>query len=598
MAWTALDWLQAGLLAAAAVLLYELLRVGVVGWWRRRQERRVDQFLRDHRIPTDPFRHTHRVVVKEMVLSDPGLVAAMAGRAKADGRNYGDVQAQVRGWLDEIVPQFNLLAYYRVGYRIGRLFAYAMYNVRLDQASLDAAMAQVPANASVVLVSNHRSNADFVVTGFMLSKSVQVSYAVGEWARVWPLEGLFKSFGSYFVRRGEKDPLYHRTLEAYIELVTKQGVTQAMFPEGGLSRDGRLRPVKLGLLDFMGRAKRDPAFTRPLVFVPVGINFDRVLEDEVLVRETLAGDHPLRRRTPAQKAKRLLSLLGRAVVGVPANVGRFLAKRMKKHGVCAIHFGAPVSFDAWLEDHPEFLAEEDRHGRQAILRPFGEGLLADIGRAVPVTPVAAVATALVRLGPARMAQGVPRGDLLFALRGAVDDLAAAGAPFFTGDPYAHRREEHARLSRAGGGERDLDAVQLRLVETTTWRRSSTAPSTSWRGAASWWRRTASCARTRCAGTSCSTTPTRWRSTWNANPCLADARRLACPVAAQRPVAAPRCLWRSILTPVGAMMSIVLPRPAMSPLMSATSFFRSPVTRRRMISSPAMAEKSNRRRLPW
>ena len=464
VAWTPEGWLQVAAVALAAVLAYELLRSLVAAWWRRRQERRVDSFLHDHRIPTDPFRHTHRVVVKEMVLSDPGLVAAMAERARKEGRPFAEVQAKVREWLDEIVPQFNLLAYYRVGYRLARVFAYALYNVRLDKASLDAAMAKVPANAAVVLVSNHRSNADFVVTGFMLSKSVQVSYAVGEWARVWPLEGLFKSFGSYFVRRGEKDPLYHRTLESYLQLVTKQGVTQAMFPEGGLSRDGRLRPVKLGLLDHMGRAKGDPAFTRPLVFLPVGINFDRVLEDEVLVRETLAGDHPLRRRGALQKAKRLATLLWRTLVGVPANVGRFLAKRLKKHGVCAIHFGDPVSFDDWLEDHPRFLREEDRHARQAVLRPFGEDLLRRIGRSIPVTPVAAVATAMVDLGAGRMAAGVPRGDLLFALRGAIDRLEAAKAPFFTGDPYAKREEERKKLERAEG-RHDLDSVQLGLSET-------------------------------------------------------------------------------------------------------------------------------------
>jgi glycerol-3-phosphate O-acyltransferase len=465
LAWTPVGWLQVALVALAAVLAYELVRSQVWGWLRRRQERRVDSFLSSHRIPTDPFRHTHRVVVKEMVLSDPSLVEAMAERAREEGKPFAEVQVQVRAWLDEIVPQFNLLAYYRVGYRLARIFAYAVYNVRLDKDSLDAAMAKVPKGAAVVLVSNHRSNADFVVTGFMLSKSVQVSYAVGEWARIWPLEGLFKSFGSYFVRRGEKDPLYHRTLESYLQLVTKQGVTQAMFPEGGLSRDGKLRPVKLGLLDHMGRAKRDPTFTRPLVFVPVGINFDRVLEDEVLVRESLAGDHPLRRRTFGQKLKRLAVLAGRIVVGVPANVGRFLAKRIKKHGVCAIHFGDPVSFDEWAAKHPRFLREDDRHARQDMLRPFGEDLLHRIGRSIPVTPTTLVATAMLELGPERLVAGVPRGDLLFAMRGALDRLAASGAPFFTGDPYAHREEERQRLARRKHGRDEVAEVELGLSET-------------------------------------------------------------------------------------------------------------------------------------
>lgn len=464
MAWTPTGW-EWVLVVAGAILAYELLRVQVAAWLKRRQEARVDRFLREHRIPSDPFRHTHRVVVKEMVLADPGLVEAMAERARADGTDMGAVQAKVRGWLDEIVPQFNLFAYYRVGYRLARIFAYAVYNVRLDRASHDRAMAQLPPNAAVVLVSNHRSNADFVVTGFMLSKSVQVSYAVGEWARVWPLEGLFKSFGSYFVRRGEKDPLYHRTLRSYVELITKQGVTQAMFPEGGLSRDGKLRPAKLGLLDSMVLAKRDPTFTRPLVFVPVGINFDRVLEDEVLVREGQGGDHPLRHRSAGQKAKRLLSLAGRSVVAVPLNVGRFLAKRLKKHGVCAIHFGEPLRLDDWLAHNPGVLAHQDRHERHRRLRPLGDELMRRIAQAVPVTPVPLVCAAMTDLGAQRLTDGVGRGDLLLALRSRIDSLQRAQAPFFTGDPYEHREQERARLDAQAHVRHDLDGVHLGLSET-------------------------------------------------------------------------------------------------------------------------------------
>jgi glycerol-3-phosphate O-acyltransferase len=434
-----------------AVLAYEVLRSLVLTPIRRAQERRVDRFLADHQIPADPFRHTHRVVVKELVLSDPDLVAAMAERAKSDGTGVAQVQHKVRAWLDEIVPQFNLLAYYQVGVRLARLFAYGLYNVRLDKESWEAAQAKIPKDAAVVLVSNHRSNADFVVTGFMVSKSVQVSYAVGEWARVWPLERLFKSFGSYFVRRGEKDPLYHRTLDAYVQLVTKQGGTQAVFPEGGLSRDGKLRPAKLGLLDSMARAKRDPAFRKPLVFLPVGINFDRVLEDEILVRETLAGDHPLRRRSPGQKARRVLSLVGRIVWTVPSNLVRLAAGRLKKHGVCAIHFGAPIVFDDWLAQQVAhrgpILDNPSRHARHDALQPFADRLMAGIARTIPVTPVPLTCLALTAIGPDRLRAGVDRGGILLALRAATDRLSAAGAPFFAGNPYRHRDTARTALER-------------------------------------------------------------------------------------------------------------------------------------------------------
>src|SRR4029078_8641181 len=115
-----------------------------------------------------------------------------------------------------------------------------------------------------------------------------VCHADVEWRRVCPLETLFKSFGSYFVRRRYPEPLYHKVLERYVQLITRNGVTQGVFIEGGLSRDGGFRPPKLGLLDYLARVKCDPGFERPVFLVPVAINYDRVLEDRSLPRELQA----------------------------------------------------------------------------------------------------------------------------------------------------------------------------------------------------------------------------------------------------------------------------------------------------------------------
>src|SRR6185295_1261620 len=71
-------------------------------------------------------------------------------------------------------------------------------------------------------------------------------------------------------------------LQRYVQMATEGGVPQAVYPEGGLSVDGRLRAPKLGLLDYMLKTF-DPAGERDLVFVPVGINYDRVLEDRTLL---------------------------------------------------------------------------------------------------------------------------------------------------------------------------------------------------------------------------------------------------------------------------------------------------------------------------
>ena len=67
-------------------------------------------------------------------------------------------------------------------------------------------------------------------------------------------------------------------------------MTQGIFPEGGLSRDGKLRPAKIGLLDYALGVAREPGFAARMYLVPVGINFDRVLEDRSLLRELRASE--------------------------------------------------------------------------------------------------------------------------------------------------------------------------------------------------------------------------------------------------------------------------------------------------------------------
>ncbi len=461
LVWTPTGWQWLPVIAIT-IVVYEALRSTIVLSIKHRYERHVQDFMRQQGIPDDPFRHTHRVVVKERVLADPHLHHAIVRRAKDEDRAFHAVETEVREWLDEIVPQFSILAYYKVGYRIARLMAYATYNVRLHEESLKRAQEAIPEDASVVYVSNHRSNADFIVTGFMLMKSVQISYAVGEWARVWPLESMVKAFGSYFVRRGEKDPLYHQTLEAYLQLITKEGVTQAMFPEGGLTRDGSLRPVKLGLLDYMARCKLDPDFDRPIVFIPVGINFDRVVEDENMLREAkliAQGLPPKPRRSILNRLVRLLLTVPKLLIHTSINTARFLAKRLKKHGVAAIHFGDPIVFDEWYEAHKPDLEEPDRKKRQDQLQPFGDQLMQAIGKVMPTTPATLVAAAMHEIGAERMKAGVDRGTMILAMRQVFERLKAVGAPIAIDDPYAERRAGHRRMVTAAVTA-DLDEAEM------------------------------------------------------------------------------------------------------------------------------------------
>src|SRR5438128_8857167 len=265
-----------------AVLVYELVRWSVLRTVRERLHRRARRFAQRHGVRVDLFKFGGKLLVREELLNDMVVQRAMLAAAHS-GEPAEEVRRRVESYIDEIVPAFSLAAYYEVGMKLARAAIGAAYRPVVTRP-----LRELPRDATAVFLINHRSNFDYVVVGWALARQVAISYAVGEWARVFPLDALFKAFGGFFVRRGFPDPLYHTVLRRYLQLITRQGITQGIFPEGGLTRDGGLRAPKVGLLDALLQLAADPSFGRELYFVPVGINYDRVLEDETLLAEKRA----------------------------------------------------------------------------------------------------------------------------------------------------------------------------------------------------------------------------------------------------------------------------------------------------------------------
>jgi glycerol-3-phosphate O-acyltransferase len=247
----------------------------------------------------------------------------------------------------------------------------------------------VDPKSTIVFVMNHRSNMDYVLVAFLAAERTALSYAVGEWARVWPLQQLIRAMGAFFVRRRSGDPLYRVVLSRYVHMATEAGVTQAVFPEGGLTLDGRLRPPRFGLLDYMLKGF-DERSGRDLVFVPVGINYDRVLEDRAQLQKLHPErPRPGRARTAAVAARFALE-----------HMGLWLTGRWHRLGYACVNFGSPISMREHALSrglHFPALGEAARHAEVAAV---GEALMAAIGRVIPVLPVSLVASLLVT-APAR-----------------------------------------------------------------------------------------------------------------------------------------------------------------------------------------------------
>jgi glycerol-3-phosphate O-acyltransferase len=179
-------------------------------WFTRRTGRRT---LLRFRARVDRFKFASRKSVRERLLNDHVITAAVHEHAVETGTTDAVAWARVDGYVHEIVPFFNVVAYYHVGYRVAKRVLNFFYKVTVEYED-KAAVRALPRDAVIVYLMNHRSNADYILVSYALAGEVAISYAVGEWARAFPLEHVFKSFGAYFVRREFRAPLYPRSSNA------------------------------------------------------------------------------------------------------------------------------------------------------------------------------------------------------------------------------------------------------------------------------------------------------------------------------------------------------------------------------------------------
>jgi glycerol-3-phosphate O-acyltransferase len=404
-------WLFVVVCVLAAWAAYDKLLLPALRWFMAGRTNVVlDEVSTRLRIGVRPFQRTRRQILIHRLLGDPKVQAAVEQHAAQHKVPMPVVLATVERYAREIVPAFNAYLYFRIGYWIGRKVAQGLYRVRLGYVDSEA-LKTVPENATVVFVMNHRSNMDYILAGYLAADQAALSYAVGEWARIWPLAALIRSMGAYFVRRNSKDDLYRRVLERYIAMATQAGVPQAVFPEGGLTRDGLMREPRLGVVDYMLRGFWLDG-ERDLVFVPLGLNYDRVLEDRTLL---LSID------PNARKPGRFWAAWN--TLGFAANNLRLmLNSAWRRFGYACVNFGAPVSMRAYCASRGLDFQKLSGEERRRAIGELGVHLMAAVGRIVPVVPVPLIARIFLE-----KSKPISELELKSSVEQLIEKLEAAGA---------------------------------------------------------------------------------------------------------------------------------------------------------------------------
>ena len=234
----------------------------------------------------------------------------------------------------------------------------------------------------VVYTANHRSHLDYLVAPLVLDDNGVRPPIIAAGINMFggPLGLLNRHVtGALPIRRNSRDPLYLMTLKAYVaELLRKHDLF--LFPEGGRSYSGEMKPPKTGLLHAALQAEHPR-----VLIVPTAVSYDLVLEDYVLSR---------------QKVKRAQRPFSREL----AEMVRYsVGYRSRAY----VTFGSPISLDG-----------VDASSRRAVL-DLGHSIMQAIGRVYKVLPTAVVACA--------MRPSITRRELEERASAIVDTLGSAGA---------------------------------------------------------------------------------------------------------------------------------------------------------------------------
>ncbi len=365
------------LLLLSGVLILDRILIPSVRWYlRRRVNRIIDEVNSRLDIEIRPFQLTRRQALIDQLVFDEKVNQAVLEYARQNNMPREVAQGFARKYAREIVPSFNAYIYFRLGYWLARRIARLIYRIRVGFYDADG-LGKVDPDASVVFVMNHRSNMDYILVSFLAAEKTALSYAVGEWAKIWPLQTLIRAMGAFFVRRNSGNPLYRRVLERYVHMATRAGVCQAVFLEGGLSKDGAMRPPRLGFLDYMLRGYH-PQTDRDIVFVPVGINYDRVIEDRSLLRKL---DKSAPKRSKYFIIKTTLTFIVKQLLLSRRN-------RLRRFGYASVNFGEPLSAREYCKHTGVAFDRLPPEERFAQIEKFADLLVGKIQRVIPVLPIA------------------------------------------------------------------------------------------------------------------------------------------------------------------------------------------------------------------
>ena len=340
----------------------------------------LSQVNRHRQSITGPVKKS-RLEIKQAILTGESLQGFMDQYAESREAPILKVHKEAADYVDEIAANYSpgLINIYSP--IVGQLINIMFEDVVVDQEMLNR-VKNMSTKGPVIFIPCHKSHIDYLILSYLLYQNDMPCphVAAGKNLSFWPLGPFFRSGGAFFLRRTFRGaPLYSKVFNAYLYKLLADGFNIEFFIEGGRSRTGKLITPKLGMLSMLLDAYKKGA-CEDLIFAPVNIGYDRVLEERAYVGELEGGKKEPENLSQVIRARKFLK---------------------KKYGKIYIKFDDPISLKELLVARGETLQEMTPKDFNTFCRQLGYRIINAIDHVGVATPHALVASAMLNCSKGR-----------------------------------------------------------------------------------------------------------------------------------------------------------------------------------------------------
>ncbi|MEN6474201.1 MAG: 1-acyl-sn-glycerol-3-phosphate acyltransferase [Syntrophaceae bacterium] len=315
-----------------------------------------------------PIRERSFIINK--TLKDPLLQTFLGAHSAETGKPQPDIEQKIIKDLDQIASDLKPSYLYGFEKVLSWIFNNIYDGLDVDLDGLNT-VKEWARKGSIVYVPCHKSHIDYLILSYVLLHNwMSVPFiAAGINLSFFPMGHILRGGGAFFMRRTFKgNPLYAQTFAAYVRTLLGERIPMEFFIEGTRSRSGKLMLPKKGLLSMIVQAW-ESGVTRDLIFVPVYVGYDMVVEEGSYVKEM--------RGAPKVKES-MWGLL---------NSLKILKRR---YGKVYVRFAPPISMNQYMKGHATY-SRMNENEREQLYGGLAQDLVGAIYNETVITPYALLA---------------------------------------------------------------------------------------------------------------------------------------------------------------------------------------------------------------